>query len=109
MQINLTPDYRIISDGAYNFVLQNKAVRGKNSKCPGEIYWLPVGYFPTLEACLNRALDDYQIRSETVGLKALRDELKAFTKMIKSALKSFEKELQNRIERGLDIVTEEEV
>lgn len=99
MKINLTPEYRITSDGAYNFVLQHQAVRGHNSKCPGEIYWLPVGYFPTLEGCLARALDDYQIRSETTSLSALRNELKAFTKMVKDSLKSFEKELRTFMEK----------
>jgi hypothetical protein len=97
MLIRLTDTYQISADGAYNFILQRRAVRGPESKNPGEEYWVPVGYFPSLAGCLSRALDDYQIRSETVGLQALRDELQAFTKQTLHALKGFEKELNEHL------------
>jgi hypothetical protein len=99
MLIKLTDTYQISADGAYNFILQRRAVRGPESQNPGEEHWVPVGYFPSLAGCLSRALDDYQIRSETVGLQALRDELRAFTQQVLRAIKGFEQDLNGYLEK----------
>jgi hypothetical protein len=47
-------DFRIESDGRYNWTLQQKGVKGENAKNPGEEYWQTIGHYPLLKQALHK-------------------------------------------------------
>ncbi len=72
MDIRIGKKHAIVSI-PMNIVLREKKVRGKDSKQPGEEYWIDIGYFGKVEDALNALLDE-KIRNSDA--KSLADVIK---------------------------------
>ena len=79
-------DYLITSD-EMSIILNKRKIRGKESKNPGEEYYSSIGYFSTMESCLE-ALIEHKIRAvDAATISELLSEIKNISKFIRSEFK----------------------
>ena len=55
MDIQIGTDYRLTSD-THNFIIEERKVAGEKAKNPGEVKWVPIGYWGTLPQALRGLL-----------------------------------------------------
>jgi len=79
-------NYLITSD-EMNIVLNERKIRGKKSENAGEEYYSPIGYFSTMESCLE-SLFERKIRAvDAATISELLFEIKNISKFIRSEFK----------------------
>ena len=73
-----------------NFVLEEKKIKGKESKNAGEEYWDTAGYYPDLESLICRLLQRGVEQSECEGIKNIINEIKMSVRAITEQIKLLE-------------------
>lgn len=70
MKLPIDNNYRIVSGSACrNYILQERKVRGENSKNPGEEYWIDQKFTGTLDQAIKNYRNEVIINSEADGLE----------------------------------------
>lgn len=55
--MQLDDEYRLDSDGRYNWTLERRHVAGEDAKEPGKVAWKPVGHYPKVRQALSKYTD----------------------------------------------------
>jgi len=79
-------NYLITSD-EMNIVLNKRKIRGKESKNPGEEYYSSIGYFSTMESCLEALIEHKISAVDAATISELLSEIKNISKFIRSEFK----------------------
>lgn len=69
--MNIRIDKYAITSDPLQYILNDVCVRGEKSKCPGEEYLSPIGYYPTLHGLLTALFDKKLRTSDAVTVKDL--------------------------------------
>lgn len=97
MKIQLNEDYRVRTDGAYNFELERRVIGKPGTKTEGRVSWRIVGHFSHLGHALDRALNDKLI-CDTEG--GATEALKVLNEFIGIAKRLVDKHLAANLWQG---------